>query len=239
MKRLTKKMLSLLLVISMLAVHFITPINVFADEQVTITIDVNGGNELLESTITGPKGNSLYEIAMAQEEGYYYVNLRNLYNQIDFEFWLVVVFGDAQVGNYLTDEDINPMDPINEDLGVKLLWGNAQLYSDDIEIEAEPPMVGEDYSLHDEQAENLIAITVQDPTPLIGGDGLDFDVFDVPFENRMFMVRTCNDPINENACLVPFEGTIQQGQTYYLGFYIKINEKEDNEIEYGTQYKKN
>ena len=215
MKKITKSFLSLVLVIAMVSVHFVAPISVFADELVSVTIDVNGGNELENNVILGTPGSTLSDIVAEQDESWIlqFLNVRK-----PRTYLMGIVEASTE---YPIDPDNNP---IYGNTNVKLMWGDSELYSDNIEIEAEAPKIGDVLELHEETGEFGVGIEVQDPSPLIGGDGLDFDVFDVPFENRSFMVRDCDDPIEENACLVPFEGEIEEGEKYYLSFYISIND---------------
>ena len=208
MKKITTKLLSVLLVLSMITVHFVTPIVAYADELVSVTIDVNGGNELTESSITGHKGSTLFEIAFEQDDS-----------------WIDSFFQIQKPRTYLngfvnaaTEEPLDPeADPINEDMTVKLLWGYAEEYDEEININAEPPIIGDVYEIEEEDG-----LIIQTPSPRI--DGLDFDVFNVPFAERIMMVRECDYPIEDIACLVPFEGTVSAGEKYYLSFIISINE---------------
>ena len=215
MKKITKSFLSLVLVIAMVTVHFITPISTLAAQLVSVTIDVNGGNELENNVINGTPGSTLSDIFAEQDESWI-LQFLNVRKQRTYLSGVV----EAATG-YPIDLENNL---IYGDTNVKLMWGNSELYSDNIEIEAEAPNIGDVLELHEETGEFGIGIEVQDPSPRIGGDGLNFDVFDVPFESRSFMVRDCDDPIEENACLVPFEGEIEEGNKYYLSFYISIND---------------
>ena len=67
MKKISKSLLTLILAITLIASNF-TPfvpmLKVYADEaeNVTVTIDVNGGNEISHNTFTGVKGKTLYDI---------------------------------------------------------------------------------------------------------------------------------------------------------------------------------
>ena len=215
MKKITKSFLSLVLVIAMVTVHFITPISTLAAQLVSVTIDVNGGNELENNVINGTPGSTLSDIFAEQDESWI-LQFLNVRKQRTYLSGVV----EAATG-YPIDLENNL---IYGDTNVKLMWGNSELYSDNIEIEAEAPNIGDVLELHEETGEFGIGIEVQDPSPRIGGDGLNFDVFDVPFKSRSFMVRDCDDPIEENACLVPFEGEIEEGNKYYLSFYISIND---------------
>ena len=215
MKKFTKTLLSLLLVLSMVTVHIVTPMSVFASDYVSVTIDVNGGNELENNVITGVPGSTLSEMVAAQDESWI-LQFQNVRKQRTYLQGVV----EAST-NYDIDPDNNP---IYGDTNIKLIWGNSELYSDNIEIDAEPPVIGDEYSIHEETGEWGIGLYVQNPTPLIGGDGLNFDVFDVPFESRSYLVRTCDDPIEENACFEQFEGEITGDQKYYLQFHISIND---------------
>ena len=214
MKKITRSLLSLLLVISMVTVNYIFPIiQVFALEQVSVTIDVNGGNELEESTIYGQKGSTLTEILMEQEES---IIISFMRAQKPRTYLLGLV-------NSANEEPIDPeKDPINEDIVIKMMWGNSELYSGDIEIEASPPIIGEEYSLHQEIGDFGVGLDVQDPSPALE---TNFEVFDVPFVDRSFMVRVCDDDLDEHPeCLQKLSGTIQEGVKYYLSFYIGLND---------------
>ncbi len=235
MKKLTKNLLSIVLILSLLTVNFVSLTQVYADELITITIDVNGGNELTTDTVTGPEGKTLSEIAGMQEESWILSFMRSRKQRTYLE----------GIVNSDSGEPIDPEnDPLYEDTNIILYWGDSELYSGEIELEANPPVIGDAYENHPEIGEFGVGIEVQEPTPTINayvmllgsGDPEEFaqfyqaqqdeffEKFDIPFNSRRFLTRSCDDPINENTCFVPVEGEIVAGQKYYLSFYISIND---------------
>ncbi len=228
MKKISKKLFSLMLAFAVLLSNF-TPlmpmIKAYALENITVTLDINGGNDYQGSqtvTVEAEAGSSLSEIMgeMSDVEITHADPIKSCIIYIgsadDFEH--------AQLLNF--EEDMI----LNEDLNLFCNWVDKTSVSE-INITVDAPYIGNTVTMEEIDEGNSITLAPS----IVPSVHWDNDGFDETGEYGMFgqtwITEVCY-PSYDVSC-TPFEGTFEENATYYaLMRLIASNEGGDHGVGY-------
>ena len=157
--------------------------------NVTVTIDVNGGNEINPNTFTGLKGQTIMDILADVEQPTH----SDPYKVIEG------IYDARENGNEL---DLNMV--VNSDITIYIYWADVTPI-EEINLTLEAPVIGEEVELVYDNEEDEYVPSI---TPQFEKDSEDYGVY-----NPTWVMGNCKN--DSNACNQLFEGTFEEDTYYY------------------------